>query len=123
MKLNFPRLLAISLTSALLPAQQALAVESHIQISNCSDSHHEIKVHAMQSLHGEISDKYDTSIHSGSTKQVSCSSTDCNVYFESGSHNKAKQFVSDGTHYYVHVKSNHKFSVAETESEVCGSSD
>lgn len=122
MKLSYLRLPVISLTSALLLAQQASAVESHIQISNCSDSHHEIKVHAYQSLHGEIVTA-DTSIHSGSTKQVSCSSTDCNVYFESGSHNKTKQFVSDGTHYYVHVKSNHKFSIEETESEVCGSSD
>lgn len=122
MLISFTRFTKVFLAVSVLPIHFAQAGETKVEVLNCSDSHHEVKAKLVTSDDKAVTSGLK-SVHSGSSHEISCDSSDCDVLFlESGGEYHWEQDAKNGDKYYTHVKKSHRFSVTSDGSN-CGSSD
>lgn len=86
---------------------------TNIKIENCEKSKHEVRLDSFANKKTTVPDD-SAKIHSGEAKTVYCNSSQCYLVFTSGADTSTKH--TSASPWYVHVKSNHTFSISDAPS-------
>lgn len=94
---------------------QVQAEITYIKIKNCEKSKHEVRVASYANKQADTPDD-SAHIHSGESESVYCDSSQCYMLFWSSAETVTKH--TSKSPWYVHVKSNHSFSISN-EASLC----